>query len=340
MESALDKLIRLTRVTVPAHDRRDPRTGRTQHVGTYSYERHGSIGGGIKARAGRYQQPALAPKLFGDFTVEQEDAQAAADSAWLKKHADPLGENPDAVADAPPSPERSWGAYQLPGGYPAINQYLRSGAATSWKGESGRSLAANMIKAFDTMGHTTSKPGTVYRAIDVSDQLPLTGFKVGDVFTDKGVISTAASTDGIAQFVDGKPGQHAMLAINVPAGTRVLGGADGSFETMLKPGTRLRVVAAGEQKRIGGKADLYGEHVAATTLPTITMEALPGDGDFTSLPPAPAIGKVKARPRSRPVSLVHSTYESPTATRTGESVIPPRTLSSTGKSRPPKKLRL
>lgn len=43
MENAIGRLIRLTRVTVPEHDRRDPRTGRIQRVSTYSYERTGTL---------------------------------------------------------------------------------------------------------------------------------------------------------------------------------------------------------------------------------------------------------------------------------------------------------
>lgn len=59
-ETSLEKVVRLTRVVVPRHRRRDPRTGKVEDVETYTYQRRGSVGGGLRAKtaiAGRFNVP-------------------------------------------------------------------------------------------------------------------------------------------------------------------------------------------------------------------------------------------------------------------------------------------
>lgn len=68
-ETSLEKVIRLTRVVVPRHRRRDPRTGKVEDVDTYTYQRRGSVGGGLKAKT------ALPGRIGSGMTEKQQQFQ-------------------------------------------------------------------------------------------------------------------------------------------------------------------------------------------------------------------------------------------------------------------------
>lgn len=219
------------------------------------------------------------PKLFGSLYRERIKAQDVAERAWREDHGQSFEDGVDDVLYDSPSPIRSWGMYQVEGGYEAINGYLRSGLDTGFKGESSKQLSDDMIKAFDTMGYKTEQDGTVYRTVD--DHVPLSSFKPGGTFTDKGVISTATSTDDIGNFLayqaldahlESAKLKHSLLQINVPKGTQVLGGTTSGFELMLKPGTKFKVVSVSGKRSVGGEAAWPYPKVK---LPTITLEVQP-----------------------------------------------------------------
>lgn len=220
-------------------------------------------------------------RSFGDFRVSQLEAQAHAERVFKDAPGVYTGlfNDPDQTMDMPPCPERSWAAYQMEGGYQTINGYLRNGEHIPWNNitdESPEQLANDMLKAFDKMGYDTQKPGTLYRVNVGGHAVPYESLKPGAVFTDKGVISTTAQTSDAAGFYEqeelaGHVEQPYLEEIHVPAGTRVLGGARGSIETMLRPGTRFKVIGT-QTKEI--QAHWMGME-NRVRLPTVILEVQP-----------------------------------------------------------------
>jgi hypothetical protein len=239
-----------------------------------------------------------APVKYGSFKSQQALAQAKADHAYRKVSGSDLFstgmkpvpgkglyDNPDALLRMPSSPERSWGLYQMDGGYQTINDWLRDGKSTPMAGVAAmpQTMAENMVKAFDTMGYTTVKPGVLYRVVD-GDRTRVGDLSPGGVFKDTGVVSCSASSTEVAGLLDPpQPGMGfdvdmrrenpILLKINVPAGTRVLGASPGGIETMLKPGTVMRVKKRTKKKTIGGFGEPgYGLYIGKHTLPMIEMD--------------------------------------------------------------------
>lgn len=268
-----------------SHELRDPATGRW--IKTLGAAKLAELSEAGRKALGSEDEDET---HYGSFKGEQVKAQRKAGDAYLQVAESSVYDNPERLLDMKPSPERSWGVYQLDGGYQAINDELRKGPG---KGilfhipitESPTSLAANMVKAFDTMGYTTKRPAVLYRTVD-SKNVPLDTLTAGGLFQDTGVISCSADSDEIAGLLDGGvPGDASidvdnpiLLKINVPAGTRVLGGSPGGIETMLKPGTKFKVVSHQKSKKIGGYGQPgYPGYIGKHTLPMVTLEVIPDD---------------------------------------------------------------
>lgn len=221
---------------------------------------------------------------LASLTAEKE-AQAIADKAFQKaervSYPDPFIDNPDVTMEVKGAP-KAWGAYQCQM-YTQINHYLRTGEDSTLHDGLGKAsvLAKDMDKAFDEMGYTTKTPITLYRVEAGEHVVKASDFKVGQTYTDKGVISTGSDPDQVAGFLDAPmvagniqvKSEHAfLLQIRVPTGTRVLGGYDGGIETMLRPGTKFKVVAVDQPTAIGSMAHA-GSHTHH--LPMITVEVQP-----------------------------------------------------------------
>lgn len=183
-----------------------------------------------------------------------------------------------ALASPEGSPERSWGLYQMGGYYHHINEYLRTGHSSQPTEQFGdpAKLAEGMRRAFDEWGIDTPRPITTYRGVSESGGFNYGDLKVGQVFTDKGVISTAPDKAEAGGFMSGPFGvtdwwiTGIMLEIHVPKGVRVLGGSVDSNELMLAPGTRFRVVSRGS---ISVRTD--PNTMDKTTFRKIVVEVLP-----------------------------------------------------------------
>jgi hypothetical protein len=87
-ESALDKLIRLTQVVVPAHVRVNPKTGKTENVDTYTYQRHGhghALTPAVPRRATKAQLKA-GPRRKSSSGAKVATYSAPETQDWLARH--------------------------------------------------------------------------------------------------------------------------------------------------------------------------------------------------------------------------------------------------------------
>jgi hypothetical protein len=249
----------------------------------------------VKAADGKKPKAATKAKADPYASLEQGRAQAAASKAYFRSADTNLMDNPDSLLDLPPSPERAWAAYQMVGGYQMMNRQLRFGDGVCSLPLTGpdhlpakaEDEVTQMLAAFDKMGYTTKADATFYRVVAAypgdddkggAGGLDPATMKVGDTFTDKGVISTSAQPDEVAGFLDDSVNpddQCALFSIKVPAGTRVLGGSTGGIETMLHPGSTFKVTGK-TRKTIGGYGTAgYGMSIGKHTLTTIEMELQP-----------------------------------------------------------------
>jgi hypothetical protein len=170
------------------------------------------------------------------------------DGAYYAKNPGVTFELPDG------SPEQSWGMYQAEGYYEQINGYLRGGDEHVVPGNtiSSEKMASGMTKAFDKFGVDTDKPYRLYRGMTNNPEHNwLRELKVGDTYTDKGVVSTSADPDDVTNFLaennkDDSPKDNVMLEIHVPKGVRVLGGTVIGSETMLLPSMTYKIVSVGK----------------------------------------------------------------------------------------------
>lgn len=193
--------------------------------------------------------------------IEQDKAQIAA-KTWATRT--------DAISMTASSPTAEmyaaalWQEYQSPQEYGLINGTLRG----QHKPGAGEPSAADLKKYTDKMfekgGWTTERPMTVYRALKssvLSSEPNQFGgkhdwgkeLKPGTVFTDKGIVSTTAHSKFAVGWLEGNatgdqerimsPGD-AVVEIHLPAGQRIVGGDPQFIETMLPPGTSLRIVSS------------------------------------------------------------------------------------------------
>lgn len=168
-------------------------------------------------------------------------------------------------------PARSWALYQVDGPYQAINGYLRTGqhvyrSQSTGMTFNGAELAEGMNKAFKKYGVTTDKPMTTFRGIGPSKHIDYGKFKAGDVFTEKGIMSTAVNRDDVMGFLDGDDladvgSDKSVVELHLPSGQRILGAYTGGIETMLPPGTKFKVLSNTKKQLTTDTVNENNEHI-------------------------------------------------------------------------------
>ena len=161
------------------------------------------------------------------------------------------------VTDAEKYAKGLWNQYQNPGLYGAINNVLRTGKTDS-QGVSLKRLAPIVKAVFDNAGMKTTAPMVAYRAIRSSDKVDWSKvFKPGTTFTDKGIVSATAhnrfaegwlalSSDGSES--DAQKPNDVVMEIRVPKGQVIVGGDPQFIETMLPPGTKMKIISSEQVK--------------------------------------------------------------------------------------------
>lgn len=150
-----------------------------------------------------------------------------------------------------------WQEYQSPDYYRSINEALRTGESNDDFAVSPGQMRLTVENMFEKGGYTIDKPMTVYRAMKSDDIDWAEKFKPGTYFTDAGIVSTTAhprfaegwlvgKADGISKRKT-KP-SDVVIEIRLPSGQRIVGGDPQFIETMLPPGTRLKVISAAQQR--------------------------------------------------------------------------------------------
>lgn len=153
-----------------------------------------------------------------------------------------------------------WLNYQIPEDYPKINGVLRGQTPPPPPRAEVLHTANEMFKE---AGVKTTQPITLYRALRPEKGLNWSQkLKPGSTFEDDGMVSTTAqpdfaqgwlSLDGTADGLSKKPAAGStVLEIRVPTGTTVVGGHPQFIETMLPPGSKLKVISS--EKRIASGA--------------------------------------------------------------------------------------
>jgi hypothetical protein len=232
-----------------------PKTTRV-HMDEDTFDEHARA----QARAeGLYEKAVVHAPMRSYFGVRTMEDAAFAD-------------NPDAAfALRSDDPALGWALYQCQA-FHQINPYLREGKDASVQigpaDYKASEIVPPLLKAFDTMGVKTTHPTKWFR-VDMGHHWSVKDFHVGDVWTDKGVISTTPDPDEIVNFLayapqeaDEVPEHPFLMEIHAPTGQRVLGGYVGGIETMLPPGTKFRTVSVGETK-------LGPNHIPLVTLEVI-----------------------------------------------------------------------
>lgn len=145
------------------------------------------------------------------FSISQQgESQRHAERAWQSATGGYNFEDDidDTLNLDPSDPAAGWAYYQSQA-YGPINKFLRTGEDTDMGRATGGDLrtnasviAASTIKAFDTMGYTTTKPMTLFRVESGAHTDKVENFHVGDTFVEKGVVSAAANPDEVAGFLD------------------------------------------------------------------------------------------------------------------------------------------
>jgi hypothetical protein len=131
-----------------------------------------------------------------------------------------------------------------------INAYLREINTTPVVGLEARHYVENLDKAF-RKAPKLQKAETTWRAVHPLPESPVTPFwlelKAGDVFQDKGYVSTSLRAEAITAFSyshsTDTPG--ALFEIHVPKGQRTLIGETFELERILPRNTKFRVLKRG-----------------------------------------------------------------------------------------------
>lgn len=169
-----------------------------------------------------------------------------------------------------------WEFYQSPSKYGAINKALRTNKADPDMLIGVDQLRKDIALMFEKGGYTTTKPMKTYRALrSDKDHNWAKELQPGTVFEEDGLCSTTAHNLASQGWLTinpdntgtgGKPRDvnpdDVVMEIQVPKGTRIVGGNTFFIETMLKPGSKFKVIST--ERRRTDKADmpLGGDHVA------------------------------------------------------------------------------
>lgn len=144
-----------------------------------------------------------------------------------------------------------WYAYQVPTAFAEINNTLRGPDTADRK-----KIKSIATRVFKSVGITTNQPVRTYRALrggynKESDDY-LRGMKPGAVFTERGMVSSTTQHSMAEGWLGLDPRQgynwdgrtnalDTIMQIEIPKGTRMLGGSNQFIEAMLPPDTKFRV---------------------------------------------------------------------------------------------------
>lgn len=141
-----------------------------------------------------------------------------------------------------------WNQYQMPAAFHGINDTLRGP-----DGPEKDKMLGDAKQMFDEQGYTTTRPTTVYRGTQSGtwDRRLLTP---GAIFSDGGMTSTSAEPNFAAGWIAVQTQGNQvgvvpvdptdiLMEIQMPSGTRVVGGTPDFIETMLAPNAKLQVVS-------------------------------------------------------------------------------------------------
>lgn len=196
-------------------------------------------------RTGSDKTPAMVTSIR-----EQGNAQIAA-KVWYSNV-------PDSASSTEKQGAGTWEQYQDPAIYGKINQTLR--AKKDLWGPSYKIVKASVDAMFAKGGYTTQAPMQIYRALRSSNQEQATGvpdwaqkLQPGTVFQEDGIVSATAhnrfaqgwlALDAKGNEVDAEKPDDVVLEIHVPKGTRIVGGDPQFIETMLPPGTKMKIISS------------------------------------------------------------------------------------------------
>lgn len=184
------------------------------------------------------------------YDLDDEAVQMAADRRWdqafdFQKQAQ---EYADSKSNFSTRASKAWHSYQF-SPYRDINKTLRGEDS-----KERRAMIKTWDQVFDRHGMDTTDDFLFYRGIKGGVE----GLEIGKEFVEKAVMSTTASEVAargwLTDFIDADSAspESAIVELRVPKGTRVVGGHVGTFETMLRPGTKIRVLAI-EQRPSPGR---------------------------------------------------------------------------------------
>lgn len=161
-----------------------------------------------------------------------------------------------------------WNEYQSPQEYGDINHSLRDNATV--QGVTAAAIRGHVDDMYALMGYKLPKPMTVYRAIHAGGGSGMDWQKAlapGTIFQDKGFMSSTADPNFATGWLDmptkidpqdpttmeGRKERpdDVVLEIRIPAGTTIVGGSPGFVETMIHPGTKLKIISS-EQRQAKG----------------------------------------------------------------------------------------
>ena len=181
-----------------------------------------------------------------------------------------------------------WVQYQSPDDYGDINASLRTPAkeplVSLFNGQveqSSSQIKKDAVEAFAEGGWTTTRPMTLYRALTSDKDHNWSKILTpGTTFEDDGMVSTTAHPVFAQGWLGGygnkrrpaSAAQDVVMKIKVPEGTRILGGDPQFIETMLKPGSKFKVVSAEQQSQNGVSPLDHDPVTGSYTLVTVELQ--------------------------------------------------------------------
>lgn len=140
----------------------------------------------------------------------------------------------------------TWDQYQMSRYYQVQNGALRSG---------DKELLKQWQEIAEVAGVEADEDALLYRGILPNPRFNWRSELVpGRVFTEDGVMSTTSSSKNargwLSDFMDSveAPQDAMLMEIRTKSGSRVIGGYDNSFETMIPPKTKFRVIKIEERE--------------------------------------------------------------------------------------------
>lgn len=178
----------------------------------------------------------------------------------------------------PANPLKAWLLYQTAGSYNEINDALR-GHPHPYTEYDGTNLSKKIPAAFKEYGAPTTDNFSFYRGVKNRAGFDISQFQVGSVFEEKGVVSTSPDFNEVLSFeADNRTieqGNMAVIELQTPKGTQVLGGMEGTIEVMMAPGTKYRVTDVKQGEHIGNYTQADGTKIKGGTITYVTAEVLP-----------------------------------------------------------------